>query len=434
MAGTKITADVITDGSITTAKLAPGVGSTIWQSTPKTSNFTAVSGEGYFVDTTSSAVTVTLPSSPSVGDSVSIVDQGGSASSNAITLASANKIQNSTDNKELNVSNISINVVYSGVGKGWLVHSAANESASVLADPVIELRALLIGGGGGGASAYYIFGVNYRNTSGGGGGAGEFLDKPNITIEKARNYTVSVGVGGAQNASGTSTSIIADSGAAVTFDYEVFGGGRGGHWTPTQNGATGGSSGGGGFTYYSDGGNQYTSGGSVSPTKNEGDLGSRAFTGGNASTGFSGAAGGGGGAGVAGSNASGSNGGAGGDGFQSDITGTNTYYAGGGGGAARSATSGTVGAGGQGGGGSNSAGTVNTGSGGGGRRPGASQYGSLSAFPGGSGVLILKYEDTLTLTETTSPNVLTFTTDSSSVPGYKITTITAGTSGTIQFN
>jgi len=104
MAGTKVTADVITDGSITAAKLAPGVGGTIWQSTPKTSDFTAVSGEGYFIDTTSSAVTVTLPSSPSVGDSVSIVDQGGSASSNAIVLASANKIQNSTDNKEIVVS------------------------------------------------------------------------------------------------------------------------------------------------------------------------------------------------------------------------------------------------------------------------------------------------------------------------------------------
>ena len=434
MAGTKITADVITDGSITTAKLAPGVGSTIWQSTPKTSNFTAVSGEGYFVDTTSSAVTVTLPSSPSVGDSVSIVDQGGSASSNAITLASANKIQNSTDNKELNVSNISINVVYSGVGKGWLVHSAANESASVLADPVIELRALLIGGGGGGGSATYQFGGSYPAGSGGGGGAGEFLDKPNIIIEKARDYTVSVGVGGAQNATGTSTSIIADSGAAVTFDYEVFGGGNGGNYnTPTA--VTGGSSGGGGYkNYYTGSSYSVTAGQSVAATKNEGDLGSRAFTGGNASGGTSGSAGGGGGAGVAGSNASGSNGGAGGDGFQSDITGTNTYYAGGGGGGSRYATTGTVGAGGQGGGGSDSAGAVNTGSGGGGRRPGASQYGSLSAFPGGSGVLILKYEDTLTLTETTSPNVLTFTTDSSSVAGYKITTITAGTSGTIQFN
>jgi hypothetical protein len=431
MAGTKVTADVITDGSITAAKLAPGVGGTIWQSTPKTSDFTAVSGEGYFIDTTSSAVTVTLPSSPSVGDSVSIVDQGGSASSNAIVLASANKIQNSTDNKEIVVSNISINVVYSGVGKGWLVYSAANESASVLADPVIQLRALLVGAGGGGGSGYYIFGGNYRNTSGGGGGAGEFLDKPNIVIETGSNYTVSVGAGGAQNTQGGSTSMIADSGASNTFDYEVFGGGRGGHWTPTADGATGGSSGGGGFSYYSSGGNQYTAGGSVNPTKNEGDLGSRAFTGGSASGGYSGASGGGGGAGEAGYNASGSTGGNGGDGFQSDITGTNTYYAGGGAGAARASNIGSYGYGGQGGGGRNAAGTANTGGGGGGR---ASTNGSNSAYAGGSGIIILKYPDSLTISETTSPNVLTMSTDNSSVSGFKITSITAGTNGTIQFN
>lgn len=432
MAATKVTTDVISDGSITAAKLAPGVGGTSWQATPKTANFPAVSGEGYFIDTTSSAVTVTLPSSPSVGDSVSIVDQGGSASSNAIVLASANKIQNSTDNKELVVSNISINVVYSGVGKGWLVYSAANESASVLADPVIEIRTLLVGAGGGGGSAYYIVGGNYRNTSGGGGGAGEFLDKPNVAIETGLNYTVSVGSGGGQNTQGGSTSMIADSGASNNFDYEVFGGGRGGHWTPTQDGATGGSSGGGGFSYYYSGGNQYTAGVSVNPTKNEGDLGSRALTGGNASGGFGGASGGGGGAGAVGSNASGSNGGNGGDGFQSDITGTNTYYAGGGAGAPRGAsTGGSYGSGGQGGGGSNSDGSANTGGGGSGK---ASSSGSTTGRTGGSGILILKYSDSLTLTETTSPNVLTMSTDSSSVSGFKITSITAGTNGTIQFN
>ena len=32
-----------------------------WITTPKTSAFTAVSGEGYLVDTTSAAITVTLP-------------------------------------------------------------------------------------------------------------------------------------------------------------------------------------------------------------------------------------------------------------------------------------------------------------------------------------------------------------------------------------
>ena len=41
-----------------------------WDTTVKTSDFTAVSGLGYFVNTTSGAVTVTLPASPSAGDIV----------------------------------------------------------------------------------------------------------------------------------------------------------------------------------------------------------------------------------------------------------------------------------------------------------------------------------------------------------------------------
>jgi hypothetical protein len=49
---------------------------------------------------------------------------------------------------------------------------------------------------------------------------------------------------------------------------------------------------------------------------------------------------------------------------------------------------------------------------------------------GGSGVVILKYPDTYTIS---NPGAgLTFTTDSANVAGYKITTFTAGT-GNIQF-
>ena len=39
-------------------------GTVDWCTTAKTSPFTAVSGDGFFVDTSSSAITVTLPSSP----------------------------------------------------------------------------------------------------------------------------------------------------------------------------------------------------------------------------------------------------------------------------------------------------------------------------------------------------------------------------------
>ena len=44
-----------------------------WQTTPKTGDFTAVNGEGYFVNTTSGAIIMTIPSG-SAGAIVSIQD------------------------------------------------------------------------------------------------------------------------------------------------------------------------------------------------------------------------------------------------------------------------------------------------------------------------------------------------------------------------
>ena len=44
-----------------------------WQAT-KTGDFTAVSGEGYFVDTTSGAIAATLPGTAARGDQVAFID------------------------------------------------------------------------------------------------------------------------------------------------------------------------------------------------------------------------------------------------------------------------------------------------------------------------------------------------------------------------
>ena len=48
-----------------------------WQATIKTGNFQSVASQGYFVNTTSNEVTVTMPPSPVVGDMISIVDYAG---------------------------------------------------------------------------------------------------------------------------------------------------------------------------------------------------------------------------------------------------------------------------------------------------------------------------------------------------------------------
>ena len=68
---------------------AAGFGSTgevSWDTTKKTSGFTAVSGVGYFCDTTSAAFTVTLPASPSAGNVVAVSDYNGTAATNNITI------------------------------------------------------------------------------------------------------------------------------------------------------------------------------------------------------------------------------------------------------------------------------------------------------------------------------------------------------------
>ena len=49
-------------------------GTVDWCTTAKTSPFTSVSGNGYFLNTSGGAITITLPASPSAGDIVAIKD------------------------------------------------------------------------------------------------------------------------------------------------------------------------------------------------------------------------------------------------------------------------------------------------------------------------------------------------------------------------
>src|SRR5210317_1718536 len=72
--------------TLTNSGTATGFGIS-WQSDIKTSAFTAVAGEGYFVNTTSAAVTVTLPASAEIGDIIRIKDYAGTFTSNNLTIA-----------------------------------------------------------------------------------------------------------------------------------------------------------------------------------------------------------------------------------------------------------------------------------------------------------------------------------------------------------
>lgn len=93
-----------------------------WESTHQTSNFTAVAAKGYFVDSSSVAVTVTLPASPVVGDEVAVIDSAQNAATNNITVArNGNKIMDDASDMTVAVDGAAFRLVWSGSTRGWLL-------------------------------------------------------------------------------------------------------------------------------------------------------------------------------------------------------------------------------------------------------------------------------------------------------------------------
>ena len=121
--------DTVTLGSGASQSGFGRSGSVDWQTSIKTSNFTAVSGEGYFVNTTSGAVTVTLPASPSAGDIVSVKDYANTADTNSITIArNGSNIDGAAEDVDMIVEGISVTIVYADATKGWLVVESGQKS------------------------------------------------------------------------------------------------------------------------------------------------------------------------------------------------------------------------------------------------------------------------------------------------------------------
>lgn len=97
-------------------------GSASWVTTVKTSTFTAVAGEGYFINTTGGVVTVNLPAGVA-GAVVAIKDYAGTFDTNAVTLVQngSDKIGGSTVNATLNTEGIAVTLVFIDSTQGWLV-------------------------------------------------------------------------------------------------------------------------------------------------------------------------------------------------------------------------------------------------------------------------------------------------------------------------
>ena len=96
-------------------------GGTSWQAV-KTSGFTAVAGEGYFCNTTSAAFTVTLPSSATQGDEVSIIDYAGTFDTNNLTVGrNSHNIQGSAADLTVSTERAGFTLVYVDSTQGWLL-------------------------------------------------------------------------------------------------------------------------------------------------------------------------------------------------------------------------------------------------------------------------------------------------------------------------
>ena len=80
----------------------------------------AVAGAKYFANTATSAFTLTLPATPATNATIYIADLAGTFDRNNLTVArNASLIMGLTEDLILNIKNVSIALVYSGVTYGW---------------------------------------------------------------------------------------------------------------------------------------------------------------------------------------------------------------------------------------------------------------------------------------------------------------------------
>ena len=98
-------------------------GGTSWQSV-KTGNYTAVAGQGVFCNTTGGSFTLTLPSSPTIGDEVSFIDYAGTFDTYPLTIGrNSEKINGATADLTVSVERAANTLVYTDGTQGWLLKS-----------------------------------------------------------------------------------------------------------------------------------------------------------------------------------------------------------------------------------------------------------------------------------------------------------------------
>jgi hypothetical protein len=85
-----------------------------------TSAYTAVADDQIIVDTSSTAVTITLPASPSVGDEVHFIDGKGTFGSNNLVInRNSSNINSSASNLTVSTNGQSFTLVFANATRGW---------------------------------------------------------------------------------------------------------------------------------------------------------------------------------------------------------------------------------------------------------------------------------------------------------------------------
>jgi len=419
MAITRIKADTALSGTIpatniSSASLANVSTGTSWQAV-KTTSFTAVAGEGYFVNTTSGAITVTLPGTATVGDTIVLKDYNGTWATNNVTISSTLKISGADADGTLSTNNTTTTIVYMDTTKGWTPIQNSTQGALALDPTYISATGgtvtesgdykihtftgdgcFVVSSLGSGIPCAQASTVDYLVVAGGGAardggaGAGGFRESKDSGISSphtasplanttgltitATTYPVSIGAGGADSPTDS-----ARNGTPSSFSTITSAGGGYGRTSPP--GSSGGPGGSGGAGRGGSGGTGNTP--PVSPPQGNN---------GGTSSGPDSGAGGGGGATTVGGNWPGPR--VGGTGATTSISGSAVGYSGGGAGAAPEAGTNIPrepsGSGGEGISGGQPApgtqcGVANTGGGGGGVWNGTNGA-------GGSGIVIIRYK------------------------------------------
>ena len=245
---------IVTNGSGTLSFATAGIA---WQAVVTAATLSAVSGRGYFINTTSNACTVTLPASPTIGDTIAIVDYAGTSATNKITLnGNGNKIDGSSINKTIQTNEQAIIITYSDATRGWVLTSASLEGTlglvGVPASPTIGTATATSG-----TTATVVFTApsdnggstitSYTATSSPGGITGTLSQSGSGTITvsgltTSTSYTFTVTATntiGTSSPSSASNSITTPSTYSVDF-LVIAGGGAGGR---LQSGGGGGAGG-----------------------------------------------------------------------------------------------------------------------------------------------------------------------------------------------